>query len=276
MRKIFTLLAGLVMGLSVMAETINITMTDSVAVMDEVAIDGTWMIVGESEEWEVILSNDESTAVTQLAGTYTLADLDDTYTCVYDYINGDDYVFFTDGSVTITVDDVAFTIHAVGSFTGEDGNTYNIDLLFHKPHQEATANLTFDNGVVGEGSLCSVITAENENGDGIYIAFDEEVALEDLTTAGVYYATVTVAGEDFDYYTITLNVVKNADGSCTVTADILCYNNTLYHVVITVSAEEQGIENVVLKEKAEKIVVDGAVYVIRNNRMYNISGARVR
>ena len=38
----------------------------------------------------------------------------------------------------------------------------------------------------------------------------------------------------------------------------------------------QRIENVVLKEKAEKIVVDGAVYVIRNNRMYNISGARVR
>jgi hypothetical protein len=41
-------------------------------------------------------------------------------------------------------------------------------------------------------------------------------------------------------------------------------------------AKEEGIENVVLTEKAKKVVVDGAVYIIRNNKMFNLQGAQVR
>ena len=274
MKKIFTLCLGAMFALSSMAETINITMTDSVTFMDEVATEGWWMFVGESDEYEVILSTAEG-STTQIAGTYTLADLDEDYSCICDYTNGEEYIFFTAGSVTVTVDDVACTIRAVGSFTGEDGNTYNLDLLFKKPHAEATVNLTFDNGVIGEAAYFNTITAENENDDAIYIAYDEEIALEDLTSADIYYATVTVAGEDFDYYSITLSSVQNADGSYTVTADILCYNNTLYHVIITIPAS-QGIEDVVLTEKAQKVVVDGMVYIVRDGKMFNIQGAQVR
>lgn len=40
--------------------------------------------------------------------------------------------------------------------------------------------------------------------------------------------------------------------------------------------ESQGIENVVLTEKAQKVVVDGAVYVIRDNKMFNVLGNQVR
>ena len=43
----------------------------------------------------------------------------------------------------------------------------------------------------------------------------------------------------------------------------------------TISSEE-GIENIVLTEKAQKVVVDGAVYIIRDNKMFNIHGAQVR
>ena len=39
---------------------------------------------------------------------------------------------------------------------------------------------------------------------------------------------------------------------------------------------EQGIENVVLTEKAQKVVVDGVLYIVRDNKMYNIHGAQVR
>jgi hypothetical protein len=39
---------------------------------------------------------------------------------------------------------------------------------------------------------------------------------------------------------------------------------------------EEGIENIVLTEKAKKVVVDGAVYIIRDNKMFNIHGAQVR
>lgn len=39
---------------------------------------------------------------------------------------------------------------------------------------------------------------------------------------------------------------------------------------------EQGIENVVLTEKAQKVIVDGVMYIIRDNKMYNAQGTQVR
>ena len=41
-------------------------------------------------------------------------------------------------------------------------------------------------------------------------------------------------------------------------------------------APEQGIENVVLTEKAQKVVVDGVLYIVRDNKMYNVQGTQVR
>ena len=40
--------------------------------------------------------------------------------------------------------------------------------------------------------------------------------------------------------------------------------------------EGQGIENVVLTEKAKKVVVDGVLYIIRDNKMYDVRGTQVR
>lgn len=37
-----------------------------------------------------------------------------------------------------------------------------------------------------------------------------------------------------------------------------------------------GVENVVLGEKAQKVMIDGNVYVIRNNKLFNLQGAQVR
>ena len=38
----------------------------------------------------------------------------------------------------------------------------------------------------------------------------------------------------------------------------------------------QGIENVVLTEKAQKVMVDGVMFIIRDGKMYNVQGAQVR
>ena len=38
----------------------------------------------------------------------------------------------------------------------------------------------------------------------------------------------------------------------------------------------EGIENVVLTEKAQKIMVDGVIYIIRDNKMFNVQGTQVR
>lgn len=39
---------------------------------------------------------------------------------------------------------------------------------------------------------------------------------------------------------------------------------------------EEGIENVVLTKQAKKVVVDGSIFVIRDSKMFNLQGARVR
>ena len=41
-------------------------------------------------------------------------------------------------------------------------------------------------------------------------------------------------------------------------------------------AEGQGIENVVLTEKAHKVMVDGVVYIVRDHKMFDITGTQVR
>ncbi len=42
------------------------------------------------------------------------------------------------------------------------------------------------------------------------------------------------------------------------------------------SCPPEGIEDVVLSEKAQKVVVDGNMYIIRDNKMFNVQGAQVR
>ena len=39
---------------------------------------------------------------------------------------------------------------------------------------------------------------------------------------------------------------------------------------------EEGIENVVLTEKAQKVMVDGVMYIIRDNKLFNVQGTQVR
>ena len=46
--------------------------------------------------------------------------------------------------------------------------------------------------------------------------------------------------------------------------------------ILTVIEKAQGIENVVLTEQAQKVMVDGVVYIIRDNKMFNVMGTQVR
>ena len=40
--------------------------------------------------------------------------------------------------------------------------------------------------------------------------------------------------------------------------------------------DPQGIENITLTEKAQKVVVDGVLYIVRDNKMFNVQGTQVR
>jgi hypothetical protein len=45
---------------------------------------------------------------------------------------------------------------------------------------------------------------------------------------------------------------------------------------LVMADDPQGIENVVLTEKAKKVVVDGMVFIVRDGKMFNLTGAQVR
>ena len=38
----------------------------------------------------------------------------------------------------------------------------------------------------------------------------------------------------------------------------------------------QGIENIIMTEKAQKVIVDGVVYIVRDNKLFNLQGVQVR
>ena len=75
-------------------------------------------------------------------------------------------------------------------------------------------------------------------------------------------------------------------GAAAVVAEIAKSCNALTVAVVTtpftfegkkkLSLAEQGIENVVLTEKAQKVMIDGVMYIIRDNKMFNVQGTQVR
>jgi len=40
--------------------------------------------------------------------------------------------------------------------------------------------------------------------------------------------------------------------------------------------KSEGIENIVLTEKAQKVLVDGVLYIVRDNKLFNVQGAQVK
>ena len=109
-------------------EAIDLTFTSenaSVDWNDFCATEGWWQIEALSDEWYLSLSNAGSD---QAAGEYAWEDLDPNYCVLFDIENGTDYIYFTDGSCTVTVSEEAVLV--VGTFTGEDENTYNISVAY--------------------------------------------------------------------------------------------------------------------------------------------------
>jgi hypothetical protein len=68
-------------------------------------------------------------------------------------------------------------------------------------------------------------------------------------------------------------VAQNEDGKVFVTADLLCYNNTLYKVTTPVG---EGINAVEAAQKAIKRLVNGQVIIEKAGKSYNMNGAVIR
>ena len=116
-----------------------------------------------------------------------------------------------------------------------------------------------------------------------------------LENSGEYFAELNVMGfQEFKFRQAGSwdnEIVTAADGAglANIRFDSL-WEDVTYNagpakeIRIDLSSEDyvwkanwvEGIENVVLTEKAQKVVVDGVLYIIRDNKMFNVQGTQVR
>lgn len=155
--------------------------------------------------------------------------------------------------------------------TAEDGETsvmYTVRVLRAAPgeksHVVTIKSLTIEGKAITEdnGKFAYEVPA-NENLSQVSVAFELTDAKASADKTSPFMIDVPES-HDADPSVATIKVTAE-DGTTTKE----------YTVTIT-RGEAQGIEDIVLTEKAQKVVVDGAVYVIRDNKMFNVTGTRVR
>ena len=301
MKKFFSILCAIAMVFSAnaaeQAKKDMVNLTFSTAVGDEVewydytAITGLWQIEADGDEAYIIIGN--ATESEQAAGSYAWSDLDPEYCGVYLYAL-DSAVQFTAGSCIITVEETTDTLKVVvaGAFTGDNGNIYNVSITYMEaplpePTRQASLTMTGLELEVYEGTwLLSGYNADSTTYvrlaafgnviSGEYTAYNVELDFS-------YIATDITADSSnrFDLLDADLLAVFNeTDNTIVVTGTILGMNgDDVPEFTVNLSgqiADPSGIENIVLTEQAQKVLMDGAVYIIRDNKLFNVLGSQVR
>ena len=168
--------------------------------------------------------------------------------------------------------------------TGSDGNIYNIKLVFVIPTAETTVNV--------EIPEWGIVDASGYYGFAGYIFYGEtadksiyvQLVIPGSNPLGTFtyddlYAggTGIKIGEDYQsIYSIDLTVTAGGTAGeerAFITADILCLNNTLYHVTTLVG---EGVDAIEAAEQAVKAIVNGQVVVKKAGKTFNMNGAVIR
>lgn len=259
----------------VVPDTITIDIESEVVYTDMVAAQGWWQFMAENDVYSISISN---VSTTQAAGTYTIADLDADYT--YIEIKADSTeIHFVAGSFVLTEgEDGSRTIEGV--VTGDDDNIYSIKLVFRIPTPATTVNVEIPEWGIYDGSeyygIASYVFA-GEAADSTYV----QIVIPGTNPVGQFtyddvYARGTgieVAGTYQKIYSMNITINVSDAGRAIITADILCLNNTLYHVTTIVG---EGVDNIDAAVKAIKRIVNGQVVIEKAGKTYNMNGAVIR
>ena len=261
----------------------SITTPGALVWTDAVASEGWWQMMGGNENYEFSLSN---VSTTETAGVYTIDDLDSDYSYITVMTATDTTdVYFVDGSVTVAISETG-VVTIVGALVGDDGNTYNFDLTYVDPKAEKTVNVTISDGnlydVYASSGLYAVYGTADDNTAYVQLGiwantfsgnFTEEDL--DLQYIGSYVQDATGYNQ---IYTAAITVTPgNGEGVYSITADLLCYNNTLYKVTMKIGAAQgEGVDNVDAAVEAIKRLVNGNVVIEKAGKAYNMNGAVVR
>ena len=254
-------------------EEINVTISSlttpgQVFYVDVVAYYGYWDFYAYNDEYEVEVSNISTTVA---EGTYTIDELDADYTYILPAEG--DTVHFTAGQVVLSITDGV--VNLAGQLTGDDNNIYNINLTYKDPVAEQTVNVTIDEATLYDAYAdYGLYAVYGSAADETYVQL--AIWADDLDNQYVGSGLVDAAGNTQQIYAAAITVTPGAiEGAYTITADLLCYNNTLYKATMKIG-EEQGIDNVDDAVKAFKSIINGQMIIEKNNVRYNANGAVVR
>ena len=249
---------------------------------DVVAEEGWWQIMGSDEAYDFSISNVKTT---ETAGVYTIDDLDADYSYISLYGEKDTTdVAFVDGSVTVAVSAEGI-VTVNGTLVGSDGNNYIFNLTYKDPTAENTVNVAIPEWKLVDDYVAylSLFAVAGEDANGTYVQLALYMPEEATEIAGDYTeedfdlqyfgSYVADANGDYRIFSATIKVAQNEDGKVFVTADILCYNNTLYKVTTPVG---QGISNTAVETKAVKTLRNGTLVIEKAGVKYNAQGAVLR
>lgn len=109
-------------------------------------------------------------------------------------------------------------------------------------------------------------------GDIFYLADDPNAKSSEFRAYNCAIADTTYEAEEGDLIMVT-GRIQHYYGE---TEDKQEYHNYQIHKGMVEAIRGEGIEDVVLTEKAQKVVVDGVLYIVRDEKMYNVQGTQVR
>lgn len=260
----------------------SITTPGALIWTDAVAEAGWWQIMGTNEACDFSISN---VSTTETAGVYTVDDLDADFSYINIYGENDTTkVAFLDGSVTVAISEEGI-VTVNGTLVGSDGNNYIFNLTYKDPVAEKTVNVEVPEWQLVDDYVAylSLFAVAGEDANGTYVQLalnmpDGATAIAgdyteedfDLQYFGCYVAD---ANNAYRIFSATIKVAQNEDGKVFVTADLLCYNNTLYKVTTPVG---EGINAVEAAQKAIKRLVNGQVVIEKAGKTYNMNGAVIR
>ena len=249
---------------------------------DVVAEEGWWQIMGSNEAYDFSISNVKTT---ETAGVYTIDDLDADYSYISLYGEKDTTdVAFVDGSVTVAVSTEGI-VTVNGTLVGSDGNNYIFNLTYKDPTAENTVNVAVPEWKLVDDYVAylGLFAVAGEDANGTYVQLALNMPEEATEIAGDYTeedfdlqyfgSYVADAKGDYRIFSATIKVAQNEDGRVFVTADILCYNNTLYKVTTPVG---EGISNTAVETKAVKTLRNGTLVIEKAGVKYNAQGAVLR
>ena len=181
-----------------------------------------------------------------------------------------------------------------GQGGGEEGGEVNLDVVYCEAalieDTEGTywqlnlyKDYDYESGVLTYPDLWIGVEPKSETGiAGTYT--EDDIYFVQVYTAAKDSAEATQVSDlvvtrvDDSYYYFSFSFVGDDGKTYIVEAECgtIAYNYETEEDIELDDEISQGIEDIVLTEKAQKVVVDGAVYVIRDNKMYNVTGTRVR